>query len=170
MPYRHVDNRPFTLNDARRVQREDLERQRAVLKPEVYSELAERIAAASAGVTNPWDLPRGQDVTSAATSLAYEAYHSANIEFTMHSGLTFDMPKEAAVALSRPGKPADMAVAFWQPKLRQNLAHLTFEEIMAELVEHDCWDAKDLLDRPTNEGRLLWLAACRANEDGELDL
>jgi hypothetical protein len=169
MPYTTIDSRPFTLADSRRIQAEDIARWELVLKPEVAKEMRERIAANSKGVTKPYDLPRGQEVSSIVIHLSYEAYAKDNIESTLSSGVTFDMPKRAAVDLSIPGRSADSAVNYWRPKLRANLAHLKFEEIMTELVEHGAWEARELLDRPTNEGRLLWLAACQARDNGALD-
>ena len=61
----------------------------------------------------------------------------------------------------------DSAVANWAEQESDQLSNLSLNDIRNELAELGCWDATELYDDDENKRRILWIAACRADEDRE---
>lgn len=76
------------------------------------------------------------------------------------------MPRDAAFDCSRPGQPADDAVAHWvhHPSVR---FHVTSDRLRLILRTYGAWEADELTadDDVTIQGRVLWLAACDYREN-----
>lgn len=84
------------------------------------------------------------------------------------------IPGRCVIECSGPGA-ADAAVAYWTPKVFEQVAADDFprspdaESIRQELSEYGAWDNDEVCDNPQNMLRLVWLAACDISEQSEPD-
>lgn len=74
------------------------------------------------------------------------------------------MPAAAVVECSRPGQPADDAVAHWTPRI--DWTGTDPESIRAELREYGAWTPEQLADDVANRERIVWIAAGVLSEEG----
>lgn len=80
---------------------------------------------------------------------------------------TIRMTRLQADAASRPGQPADAAVAelVMHPKVQRQLRRIDPSAIRAELSGYGAWDAEELQDDAQNQHRIVWCAACDIREN-----
>lgn len=74
-----------------------------------------------------------------------------------------DLPADCWQDCSRPGQPADDAVAFWLQRLQFDGPAWLIRE---HLAGYGAWDACQLADHTANRARLLWIWACDCREAG----
>lgn len=84
------------------------------------------------------------------------------------------LPGGAVNAIAQSGAN-DEAVAYWTPKIREQIERDNFpnkpteEKIKAELREYGAWDSEELQDTEQNWQRLVWIAAHNIAEEPEPD-
>ena len=77
-----------------------------------------------------------------------------------------DLPDLAVDDCSHQG-PCDKDVDYWH--LQVSFNHITDDDLLNELREYGAWEIDELLERETNEKRLLWIAAGNLKEGQEND-
>lgn len=75
-----------------------------------------------------------------------------------------ELPYECAVDCSHQGD-CEADVRAWLTRIPDILADIDPEDIRAELKEYGAWNDEELTDDEANRRRLLWTAACNANEE-----
>lgn len=76
-----MTEKPFTYQDALRIQEQGLARWQAVLKPAVFAKLEADVRAATAhiGTENPYSVVRGDDITQWVVAAGYSIENTETV-------------------------------------------------------------------------------------------
>ena len=68
------------------------------------------------------------------------------------------LPESAVLDCSHSGD-CDNDCKFWQKKIHKELKEISDADLRAELKETGAWGTSELMNRKTNEERIIWIAA-----------
>ena len=99
------------------------------------------------------------------TTLSLNNTVSTQHEFTTQFNRFSVILTEAAVKDCSHSDDCDNDCKFWQKKLHKELKEISDADLRAELKETGAWGTSELMNRKTNEERIIWIAANNIAEE-----